>query len=64
MLAPIEPLMTTEDDDRNKNKDMRPKVAEWRYGPAQYWYDMLGVADSGEGFDYGFKMKGVSTSLE
>ncbi|XP_033631522.1 transcription initiation factor TFIID subunit 1-like isoform X1 [Asterias rubens] len=59
MLAPIEPLMTTEDDDRNKNKDMRPKVAEWRYGPAQYWYDMLGVADSGEGFDYGFKMKGT-----
>jgi transcription initiation factor TFIID subunit 1 len=32
-------------------------VAPWRYGPAQYWYDMLGVNETGEGFDYGFKVK-------
>ncbi|XP_053398607.1 transcription initiation factor TFIID subunit 1-like isoform X2 [Mercenaria mercenaria] len=32
-------------------------VAPWRYGPAQYWYDMLGVNETGEGFDYGFKLK-------
>ncbi|KAL0193218.1 hypothetical protein M9458_011514, partial [Cirrhinus mrigala] len=33
------------------------KVAEWRYGPAQLWYDMLGVAEDGSGFHYGFKLK-------
>lgn len=32
-------------------------VADWRYGPAQTWYDMLNVPENGEGFDYGFKMK-------
>lgn len=39
--------------------DHAPKVAPWRYGPAQLWYDMLGVPEDGEGFDYGFKMKKV-----
>lgn len=32
-------------------------IAEWRYGPAALWYDMLGVPENGEGFDYGFKLK-------
>ena len=41
-----------------KEKDV--EVAPWRYGPAQYWYDMMGVSETGEGFDYGFKL--VSTS--
>ncbi|XP_038063067.1 transcription initiation factor TFIID subunit 1-like [Patiria miniata] len=57
MLAPIEPLISNEDEDANKNKDSKPKIAEWRYGPAQYWYDMLGVPESGEGFDYGLQMR-------
>lgn len=44
----------------DKDKDNKPQVAEWRYGPAQLWYDMLGVDESGEGFNYGFKAKDVS----
>ena len=35
-------------------------VAPWRYGPAQYWYDMIGVSETGENFDYGFKLKKVT----
>ncbi|GIX95371.1 transcription initiation factor TFIID subunit 1 [Caerostris extrusa] len=31
--------------------------AAWRYGPSQLWYDMLNVNETGEGFDYGFKLK-------
>ncbi|XP_055377436.1 transcription initiation factor TFIID subunit 1 [Condylostylus longicornis] len=42
-------------DDNNENK---PKVADWRFGPAQIWYDMLEVPESGDGFNYGFKTKG------
>ena len=38
----------------NQEKDV--EVAPWRYGPAQYWYDMMGVSETGEGFDYGFKL--------
>ena len=40
--------------------DKKPKIADWRYGPAQLWYDMLGVDESGEGFDYGLSTKEVS----
>ena len=34
-----------------------PKEADWRYGPAQLWYDMLEVPAMGQDFDYGFKLK-------
>lgn len=37
--------------------DNKQKVADWRFGPAQVWYDMLDVNESGEGFNYGFKMR-------
>ena len=36
-----------------------PKEADWRFGPAQLWYDMLDVPSMGEGFDYGFKVAPV-----
>ncbi|KAL1130727.1 hypothetical protein AAG570_011968 [Ranatra chinensis] len=39
------------------NADAGPKVADWRFGPAQIWYDTLDVPETGEGFDYGFKLK-------
>ena len=57
MQQPMEPEFDKNDSDRNKNRDNRPDIAEWRYGPAQYWYDMMNVPESGEGFDYGFKLK-------
>ncbi|XP_011494870.1 PREDICTED: transcription initiation factor TFIID subunit 1 isoform X2 [Ceratosolen solmsi marchali] len=38
------------------NGDMGPKVADWRFGPAQIWYDILEVPETGEGFNYGFKL--------
>lgn len=47
--------------DRDPNK---PHEADWRYGPAQLWYDMLDVPLSGANFDYGFKVKEESNSNE
>jgi transcription initiation factor TFIID subunit 1 len=42
----------------NNNSDQKSKAAaDWRFGPAQIWYDMLDVPESGENFNYGFKMK-------
>lgn len=38
-------------------KDNKEDIAAWRFGPAQLWYDMLGVSEDGENFDYGFKAK-------
>lgn len=43
--------------------EQKVKVAPWRYGPAQYWYDLLGVDETGEGFDYGFRLKSVSVVI-
>lgn len=60
MMQPPESLGSENGADGEGGKDSKPKVAEWRYGPAQLWYDMLGVDDTGEGFDYGFKLKQVN----
>ena len=37
-------------DKRGAGADRR-QVAPWRYGPAQYWYDKLGVGESEEDFE-------------
>lgn len=50
-----EDLLLCEASDENINKtpenkeigDSKPKLADWRYGPAQVWYDMLEVPESG-----------------
>ncbi|XP_069468453.1 transcription initiation factor TFIID subunit 1 isoform X2 [Ambystoma mexicanum] len=57
MMAPVESKFSLSAGDTDKVADTKPKVAEWRYGPAQLWYDMLGVPEDGSGFDYGFRLK-------
>ncbi|XP_038150446.1 transcription initiation factor TFIID subunit 1 isoform X4 [Cyprinodon tularosa] len=57
MMAPVELKFSQTSGDADKETESRPKVAEWRYGPAQLWYDMLGVPEDGSNFNYGFKLK-------
>uniref|UniRef100_A0A3P8XSZ4 Transcription initiation factor TFIID subunit n=1 Tax=Esox lucius TaxID=8010 RepID=A0A3P8XSZ4_ESOLU len=57
MMAPVESKFSQTSGDGDKVAESRPKVAEWRYGPAQLWYDMMGVPEDGSGFHYGFKLK-------
>uniref|UniRef100_A0A673WAT2 Transcription initiation factor TFIID subunit n=1 Tax=Salmo trutta TaxID=8032 RepID=A0A673WAT2_SALTR len=57
MMAPVESKFSQTSGDGDKVTESRPKVAEWRYGPAQLWYDMMGVPEDGSGFHYGFKLK-------
>ncbi|XP_018430785.1 PREDICTED: transcription initiation factor TFIID subunit 1-like, partial [Nanorana parkeri] len=57
MMAPVESKFLQSSGDTDKVADTKPKIAEWRYGPAQLWYDMLGVSEDGGEFDYGFKLK-------
>ena len=55
-------IVTTEDTNKNKKENetvVKAEIADWRYGPAQLWYDMLDVDETGEGFDYGFRLKKV-----
>uniref|UniRef100_A0A7N8YC84 Transcription initiation factor TFIID subunit n=1 Tax=Mastacembelus armatus TaxID=205130 RepID=A0A7N8YC84_9TELE len=68
MMAPVESKFSQTCGDGDKEAESRPKVAEWRYGPAQLWYDMLGVPEDGSNFNYGFKLKDLiepqKTALE
>ncbi|XP_035999145.1 transcription initiation factor TFIID subunit 1 isoform X2 [Fundulus heteroclitus] len=57
MMAPVESKFSQTSGDADKETESRPKVAEWRYGPAQLWYDMLGVPEDGSNFNYGFRLK-------
>ncbi|KAK2720741.1 transcription initiation factor TFIID subunit 1-like isoform X2 [Artemia franciscana] len=58
-LSDLETVAEKDSDTEKAADDRGPSVADWRYGPAQLWYDMLDVPDTGDGFDYGFKLKQV-----
>jgi transcription initiation factor TFIID subunit 1 len=57
LLCPMEDKSQSGNQEHGENNDMGPKVADWRFGPAQVWYDMLEVPETGDGFNYGFKVK-------
>ena len=57
LLCPVEDTTQTGKQESGEMNEMGPKVADWRFGPAQMWYDMLDVPETGEGFNYGFKVK-------
>ncbi|XP_073670753.1 transcription initiation factor TFIID subunit 1 isoform X3 [Paramisgurnus dabryanus] len=57
MMAPVESKFSQASGEGDKVSEVRPKMAEWRYGPAQLWYDMLGIPEDGSSFHYGFKLK-------
>ncbi|XP_030637746.1 transcription initiation factor TFIID subunit 1 [Chanos chanos] len=57
MMAPVEAKFSQSVGEGDKVMEARPRVAEWRYGPAQLWYDMLAVPEDGSSFHYGLKLK-------
>lgn len=55
----MKPLVATAAENKNESSikdESGPKAADWRFGPAQIWYDMLEVPETGDGFNYGFKI--------
>ncbi|RUS77280.1 hypothetical protein EGW08_014944, partial [Elysia chlorotica] len=55
----LRPMAATESENQSQDNEQDHKmgVAPWRYGPAQYWYDYMGVDESGRNFSYNFKLK-------
>ncbi|KAF4520213.1 hypothetical protein B566_EDAN003926 [Ephemera danica] len=65
LLRPVEAAPSTgQPGDTGEGPDMGPRVADWRFGPAQIWYDMLDVPETGDGFNYGFKLKDKASFTE
>lgn len=60
-LQPIESFSKQTNPNKQENEDGSNNQAYWRCGPAKLWYDMLGVPENGEEFDYGFKLKDDKT---
>lgn len=57
MLSQVEDKSVSTKVEKKDVNESGPRVADWRFGPAQVWYDMLQVNETGEGFNYGFKLK-------
>ncbi|XP_054929796.1 transcription initiation factor TFIID subunit 1 isoform X4 [Dermacentor andersoni] len=55
LLRPEEEQLSGNKNEASRSSDVCPQVADWRYGPAQLWYDMYGIPETGDTFDYGFK---------
>ena len=49
--------MESSADKMAAEKSRGPQPTDWRNGPAEYWYDMLGLPDKVEDFDYGLKVE-------
>lgn len=59
-MKPIEAKSASGQQLSSNEIEQKVEVAPWRYGPAAYWYDQMGVNETGDKFDYGFKLKQVS----
>ncbi|KAL3880165.1 hypothetical protein ACJMK2_032430 [Sinanodonta woodiana] len=57
MMKDLETNISKNKQENDDDGEGQIKVAAWRYGPAQYWYDLLEVDETGQNFDYGFKVK-------
>ena len=63
-LRPLEcPIGGSQGGDGKGKEEKGPKMAPWRFGPAQLWYDMLDVPETGDGFNYGFHLQQVSCGV-
>lgn len=45
LLRPISPRDHSRHDDNSGLDQGKPKISDWRHGPAKLWYDMLGVPE-------------------
>ena len=54
-MKPIEAKSGSGQQLSSSEIEQKVEVAPWRYGPAAYWYDQMGVNETGDKFDYGFR---------
>ena len=53
-----------EEKDDKEAATKAPKLTDWRWGPAQYWYDKEGLPDICPDYDYGLRVRNVEEQTE
>jgi len=59
----LEELLTKNKQSQQINEEDEESAPPWRFGPAQIWYDRLGVPSNPANFDYGMKKGKIFTSM-
>uniref|UniRef100_A0A915MZI7 Transcription initiation factor TFIID subunit 1 histone acetyltransferase domain-containing protein n=1 Tax=Meloidogyne javanica TaxID=6303 RepID=A0A915MZI7_MELJA len=60
----LEELLTKNKQSQQINEEDEESAPPWRFGPAQIWYDRLGVPSNPANFDYGMKRGKMFTSID
>ncbi len=55
LMRPKEEAKDGKRGEEQEEERRGPRSTDWRFGPAQYWYDMLGLPEQVENYDYGLK---------
>ena len=53
----VEKEEVKEEKEQQEPEKKGPKPTDWRWGPAQYWYDMLELPEEVPDYDYGLKIR-------
>nr|CAD2167564.1 unnamed protein product [Meloidogyne enterolobii] len=59
----LEELLTKNKQSQQINEEDEESAPPWRFGPAQIWYDRLGVPSNPSNFDYGMKKGKMFTPM-
>ena len=59
----MEELLTKNKQSQQINEEDEESAPPWRFGPAQIWYDRLGVPSNPSNFDYGMKKGKMFTPM-
>ena len=60
----MEELLSKNKQSQQINEEDEESAPPWRFGPAQIWYDRLGVPSNPANFDYGMKRGKMFTSID
>ena len=62
--AEVEKEEVKEENETKEPEKKGPKPTDWRWGPAQYWYDMLELPEEVPDYDYGLTIRSKEEQMQ